>query len=131
MSLARAMWRPPSPAPRGWRVTLEVNSLLLAPYTGSQWCLLLCFRGPCGDPPPPPGPGHVETPPPAPRWWRATPEVSSLLLAPYTDSRWCPLLCFRRLCGPTNKKMEGGQEKGQCPGSLVPCFVHLLAAEWY
>ena len=40
-----------------WRATLEVRSLLLAPYTDSRKCPLLCCRRPCGDSP---GPGRVE-----------------------------------------------------------------------
>ena len=32
---------------------------------------------------------------------------------------------------PPPKRRREEEKKGQCPGGLVPYFVHLLAAEWY
>ena len=32
---------------------------------------------------------------------------------------------------PPPKRRREDEKEGQCPGSLVPYFVHLLAAEWY
>ena len=61
--------------------------------------------------------GSVKTPPGPSGTVGATLEVSSQLLAPYSDSRWCPLLYF--------VEAPPGTVMGDTEGKLtVTCSLH-------